>query len=138
MFLHKVIKVGSFEKHQFYKQWGCVYIRNWTKQNLITILRKTIQISVPSFRMHLAWKEAFQKSIFLWGFNVISNKNLVTYLSYSYIVLRNGKVVRIEKIWKNTNKVCLNVLHPKSYRTKNSRLLVFWYKYIGNCQTVVF
>ena len=87
---------------------------------------------MPSFRMHLTWKEAFQKSSFLLGFNVISNKN---HLSYSYIVFRNGKVLRIEKNWKNTNKVHFNVLHRKSYRTKKSRLLVSWCKYIGNCQS---
>ena len=124
-----------------------MYSRKWTMQNLITTLRTIIQtfqysychlkvnIPVPSCWIHLAWKEAFQKSSFLLGFNVISNKN---HLSYCYIVLRNEKVLRIEKIWKNTTKVHFNVLHCKSCRTKKSRLLVFWYKYIGNCQTVVF
>ena len=47
-------------------------------------------------------KRGFPKVQFLLGFNVISNKN---HLSYSYIVLRNGKVLRIEKVWKNTKSI---------------------------------
>ena len=79
-------------------------------------------------------KWSFPKVQFLLGFNVISNKN---HLSYSYIVFRNGKILRIEKNWKNTKNVRSNLLRCKNYWTKKSRLLAFWCKYIENCQTVM-
>ena len=85
---------------------------------------------MPSCRMYLARKEALQKSSFLLRFNVISNKN---HLSYCYIVLRNEKVLRLKKFEKIQKKSILTFCTV----TKKSRLLVFWYKYIGNCQAVV-
>ena len=89
---------------------------------------------MPSRRMHLAWKEALQKS----SFSDLMLYQIKTILVTVALFWEIRKSYELTKLEKNTTKVHFNILHRKSYRTKKCKLLVFWYKYVGNYQTVVF